>query len=74
MVSVLIWTAPELRGASGQPGHHRRSGPPLPLPQESPPSSGIAADRSYGTLCDPTELGERPLFKVGCTIPGDDLI
>jgi len=26
---------------------------------DTPPSSGITADRSYGTFCDPTDLGER---------------
>ncbi len=36
------------------------------------PVIGIAADRSYETFCDPTDLGERPLCKVCCTVPGDD--
>ena len=39
---------------------------------DTPPSSGITADRSYGTLGARVDLGERRLFEAGCTVPGDD--
>ncbi len=39
---------------------------------DTPPSSGITAGRSYGTLVARADLGKRRLFEVGCTVPGDD--
>jgi len=39
---------------------------------DTPRSSRIPPDRSYGTLGARTDLGKRRSLKVGCTVPGDD--
>jgi len=51
----------------------RASGPDASIRScATPPSSGITADRSYGTVGARADLGKRRLFKVGWTVPVDD--